>query len=104
MRQRLLGPTAEHLGGSAASFVSSPIGTKAKTTLQTDLKYPPDKNDHLAALEIGERLMRRGAHEELGISGAERDVLAEQYMRSLRKQYGDKAQNVIDRIRKASQP
>jgi hypothetical protein len=103
VRQRLLGPTAEHLGDSAASFVSSPIGMKAKATLEKTLEYS-FKNDHLAALEIGERLMRPGGYEELGISGAERDALAEQYMRSLKKEYGDKAQNVIDRIRKASRP
>jgi hypothetical protein len=102
VRQHLLGPTGEHLGDSAASFVSSPIGIKAKAALQTTRGYGLDKNDHLAALEIGERLMRPGGHEELGISGAERDVLADQYMRSLRKEYGYKAQSVIDRIRKAS--
>jgi hypothetical protein len=40
-----------------------------KAKLLNDLKYSLDQNDHLAALEIGERLMRQGGHSELGISG-----------------------------------
>jgi ribosomal protein S18 acetylase RimI-like enzyme len=100
VRQRLLGPTADHLGNSAKPFVNSPLGRKAKAGLEQKLKYSFGENDNLAALEIGERLMRPGAHRELGLSGAERDVLAEQYMQSLDKEYGEKAQPVIARIRR----
>jgi hypothetical protein len=104
VRQGLLEPTASHLGDSAQPFADSALGTKAKEALERTLKYSLGKNANLAAIEIGERLMRPGAHSELGLSGAERDVLAEQYVQSLREQYGDKAKDVIARIRHARAP
>jgi hypothetical protein len=82
--------------------VRSSLGAKAKASLETIQRYPFGDNHNIAALEIGERLMRPDAYKELGLSGAERDVLAQQYMQSLEKEYGEKAQPIIDRIRKAS--
>ncbi len=67
VRQGLLGPTASHLRASAQPFVDSPLGTKAKAALEETLKYSLSKNANLAALEIGERLMRPGGYRELGL-------------------------------------
>ncbi|MGH8165581.1 MAG: hypothetical protein ACREP1_14740, partial [Rhodanobacteraceae bacterium] len=82
-------------------FVQSPLGAKAKAALEKIQVYSFGKNDHLAAFEIGERLMRPGGSRELGLSGAERDLLGRQYVRSLEEAYGERAKGVIGRIRDA---
>jgi hypothetical protein len=47
-------------------------------------------------------LRQPDGYRELGLSGAERDVLATQYMQSLRKEYGENAQAVIARIKRSN--
>lgn len=74
--QGLLGPLSKHLGVWAKPFLALPVAANIVTYLRTKLEYDFRGQDHLAALEVGEKLMRPNAYKELGISKSERDSLA----------------------------
>jgi N12 class adenine-specific DNA methylase len=84
-----------HLGESAADFVGSPLGQRAQQELE-DRGYKFRDASH-AAIEIGERLMR-GAYPSLGLTPEEAGTLGDDYVRSLRKEYGSAADPIIEKI------
>ncbi len=82
-----------HLGASVQEFVNNPLAQRAAKSLERYGRIPRDK----MAMEIGVRLMTKGhehvgpAWRELGLDEQEARDLGAQYLRSLRKEYGNAA-------------
>jgi hypothetical protein len=86
-RARTGRPLREHLGSAAAGFLGSPLGARAKTSLERRYGYDFASAGEAAA-EIGVRLLAENRYRELGLSLSEARTLAAEYVQSLKEEYG----------------
>jgi hypothetical protein len=97
LQRAATGPLADHLKASAAAFMEGKLASRAKAALATKLGHTFRSDGHAAA-EVGERLMRPGGYQELGLSLDEARALGSSYVQALRKEYGRAANKIADRV------
>lgn len=102
-QSQLSGAPRTHLGTSLEGFLTLPLARKASRYLS----YYGDIDRGTMGAEIGVRLMRPDGWKELGISAAEARILATNYVRALRSEYGSHppteiAKRIFSAARKSS--
>ncbi len=91
------GVYADHLGGQLAAFMADSLAKKAAKAIRS-LGYW-QASDAGISLEIGARLMRHTAIEELGLTPDEAVTLAVEYIAALELEHGtDKVVPVTERV------